>query len=421
MNIILLSTGVLDNKKEATRITELVRKGHFASVICKNHPNLPAVEKEGPISIYRRLPYQKHYFFENSITQFILPFRIMNYIEKKKNINFDIIHSFSSSPLGILSALLASKVRLRKRRLIHSIKSYSRNIKHRFFLSKILNYSDIITFPTKYSANLFISRGIKKSKTKIVYSLVDTTKFIALNKAEINKKKVSAIKIKTTLIVLSSKKNSLFNKELRIKDDFDKIISLVDTTKFIALNKAEIKKKYGFENKKVILYYGSMYGEKGIVELIKSIPLVTKNNPTCLFIIAPRSISKDDEQKFNDLNNVILLEMINVIDYLNLADIVCLPYLSLIATEGNPSCLLEAISCKTPVVTTNIPEIRELFIDRKDVLMAIPGNSIDLANKINFLFSNKKLQKELIYHSYKKSKDFDLKKITEKFIGCYTQ
>ena len=372
MNIILLSTGVLDNKKEATRITiislaqELVRKGHFVSVICKNHPNLPAVEKEGPISIYRRLPYQKHYFFENSITQFILPFRIMNYIEKKKNINFDIIHSFSSSPLGILSALLASKVRLRKRRLIHSIKSYSRNIKHRFFLSKILNYSDIITFPTKYSANLFISRGIKKSKTKIVYSLVDTTKFIALNKAE-------------------------------------------------------IKKKYGFENKKVILYYGSMYGEKGIVELIKSIPLVTKNNPTCLFIIAPRSISKDDEQKFNDLNNVILLEMINVIDYLNLADIVCLPYLSLIATEGNPSCLLEAISCKTPVVTTNIPEIRELFIDRKDVLMAIPGNSIDLANKINFLFSNKKLQKELIYHSYKKSKDFDLKKITEKFIGCYTQ
>ncbi|MEK6951358.1 MAG: glycosyltransferase, partial [Nanoarchaeota archaeon] len=47
-------------------------------------------------------------------------------------------------------------------------------------------------------------------------------------------------------------------------------------------------------------------------------------------------------------------------DYVTLADVVVLPYANLWGTDGNPSCLLEALACGTPVVTTAFPELKEI-------------------------------------------------------------
>ena len=102
-----------------------------------------------------------------------------------------------------------------------------------------------------------------------------------------------------------------------------------------------------------------------------------------------------------------------------MADLVVLPYLNLKYTENVPSCLLEAMACKTPIVTTDHLELREIVIPEKDVLMAQPENPISLTKNIIRLLNDKQLQNKLTESSYKKSKKYDVRKITKQFIKLY--
>jgi len=83
--------------------------------------------------------------------------------------------------------------------------------------------------------------------------------------------------------------------------------------------------------------------------------------------------------------------------------------------------MLEAMACKTPVVTTNLPELRELWKNNEDVIMAAPGNTKSLVNKINLLLKDKKLRKDISINAYNKSKKFDLRVITKEFKKLYSK
>ncbi len=212
------------------------------------------------------------------------------------------------------------------------------------------------------------------------------------------------------------------------------IRSHINTEKFKPLNKKGLKKKYGYENKKVILYYGSVRLDKGICQLIDSVPGIVKENKEAMIIISPRNIpgykelqcykehmgNLDKKYKENNMNIIdVIPEKIE--EYINLADLVALPYTELATTEGNPSCLLESMACKTPVVTTDLPELNEIVTNKKEVLMAKPGDTEDLAKKVNELLRNKKLQKTLTANAYKKSKEFDVRKIANEYLKIYRE
>jgi len=77
------------------------------------------------------------------------------------------------------------------------------------------------------------------------------------------------------------------------------------------------------------------------------------------------------------------------------------------------------MACKTPVVTTDLPELREIVEHEKDVLMAKPKDVESLSLEINKLLENKRLQVRLSENAYKKSKQFDVRLITQQFIDLY--
>ena len=87
--------------------------------------------------------------------------------------------------------------------------------------------------------------------------------------------------------------------------------------------------------------------------------------------------------------------------------------------EGTPSCLLEGMACKTPVVTTELPELQEIVIKDQDVLMAVPGDSLSLANQVVRLLKDRKLQQRLAGNAYQKVFNFDVKKIADEFLHLY--
>ena len=190
-----------------------------------------------------------------------------------------------------------------------------------------------------------------------------------------------------------------------------------------------MKEKHGYKGKKIILYYGAMREEKGVDCLIQAVPSVLekRDKNDLAFIFAIRSNAVEKKEKYLAMARSldceryinITLEDLPIEEYVSMADMVVLAYPTLIGTEGNPSCLLESMAAKTPVVTTDLSELREIVEHEKDVLMAKPGNVNSLAVQIVRLLKNQQLGKKLAGKAYPKSKQFDSKIIGRQFLDLY--
>ena len=362
MKIAFLVTGFSKESKEATKITTLslakkmIEKGQEVSIITESRKGLPSFEELERVKVYRS-EYGK----------------IMSYplALKKAGSKFDIIHGFSAAPVLITRSLLSKFLFNKRAKVIHTLKSYSKSYYgNKFF--KSLNLADGVTVPTNEYSLKLVNNGVKKERIKIIRSHIDLNKFQPLGNSE----------------------------------------------------KINLKNKLNFPDKKIIIYYGATWENKGFGDLLSAFKLLLDKRKDIFLVAAPRyeleQINKDKIKELGLENNMrIVNELIDVPAYLNSADICVLPYHSLIGTEGNPSCLLEAMACKTPVVTTNVPEIKEIVSHNQEVLMAIPGDQISIADQINKVLDDDQLRERLVEKAYLKSKEFDIEIIAEEFLELY--
>ncbi len=266
----------------------------------------------------------------------------------------DVIHSFSASPLFLLPHLLAPGKK------IHTLKSYSRSKMGRrgVFLVKL---AGAVTVPTKVHAQRW---GIKK---------------------------------------------------------YEILHSPIDTAKFKPLDKKNLKNKYGYEKRKIILYYGALWKEKGVDILIRAMPKIIEKEKKVLLLILPRYTRITPQQELVDQLKMrdkvkFITEDVAIEEYVNVADVVALPYLNLSGTEGNPSCMLEAMACKTAVITSDLPELREIAEGSVEFVEA--GRVKELAEKIVMVLKQQEQQK--IENAFEKAQEFESKKIAQNFSDLYT-
>ena len=361
MNLAFLTSSFLRTGKESASLTivglakELIKKGHRVFIISDRRKNLPEFEKINNVPIYR--------LYSSQIKG---PIFGLQAVQKKLKIRFDIIHGFSSSPLFALRTYLARKLFCSKSKTIHTLKSYSKSKMGRSFY-RLLNLVDLVTVPTESMASVLINSGVNKNKIRLIHSYIDLNKFKPLNKMK-------------------------------------------------------LKEKYCPKNKKVLLYYGALFENKGVRYLLKALPKIIESNPNTLLILAPRhKIPLNYRELISNQkikNNIRIMMEINVPEIVNCSDLVVLPYTDLIGTEGNPSCLLEAVACRTPVLTTNQPELKEIF-DENEVFYVPSKDADSLAQKINFILKNKSIARNLSKKAHKKIKDFDIKIAADKFLQLY--
>ncbi len=381
MHIALLVSAIQPNQKESLAITtlnfadQLVKDRQEVTIVSRNKWNLPTYEKKEGIAFLRTKNRNKLAIY-NKLLAFPLTIR-----ELAKQGKIDILHGFSSAPLLVLRSLLARKLFAHNPIIVHTLKSYpikkdvaaksgSRVLSMLGDASyRLLNYADLVTVPTLAFAEKLIEKKVKREKIKVVSSHIDLSRF--------------------------------FPQE-----------------------KEEIKNKYILGKRKVVFNYGAMWEIKGIDHLIKSIPKIIKKNPKVLFVFAPRNLIQAKEKylplikELGIENNVLIVEKdIAIEDYVNLASIVVLPYPHLEGTEGNPSCLLEAMACKTPVVTTDLPELKEIAEDC--VFFAKPGDVKSLAETINKALENP--NPEMVERAYRKAQEFSVEKITREFLDLYKE
>ena len=100
-------------------------------------------------------------------------------------------------------------------------------------------------------------------------------------------------------------------------------------------------------------------------------------------------------------------------DWFSLADILCLPSYR----EGFGTVVIEAASCRTPALCSNIYGLKDTIIRHKTGFFHKVGSINDIKKKMIYIIKNKKLVKKYGYSARKKVlKDFEHSLLTKKLL-----
>ena len=108
----------------------------------------------------------------------------------------------------------------------------------------------------------------------------------------------------------------------------------------------------------------------------------------------------------------------NVLPFLQKSKIAVLPSYR----EGLPKTLLEAASCRLPIVTTNVEGCREVCIDNFNGILVPPRDHISLSIAIEKILANSKLANFYGKNGRKLIQDrFSIEIIKKKFLQVYNE
>lgn len=156
------------------------------------------------------------------------------------------------------------------------------------------------------------------------------------------------------------------------------------------------KKKYKLKNNDlVIMFIGRISEDKGIKNLLKAFTSLNKKyNFIHIFLIGKDEMNLNFYLKENNLikrNIHILSHKNDIYNYLNFADIFCLPSYR----EGFGSVIIEASSMNIPILGSDIYGTRDCLINNYNGLRFNTFSQIDLEIKLKQLISNTKLRNQL--------------------------
>lgn len=169
---------------------------------------------------------------------------------------------------------------------------------------------------------------------------------------------------------------------------------------YIDPGKFEIKNEFE-DRKNVIGYVGRLSEEKGIMNFIESIPLISDYNELQFLIIGDGDLRNEihDYINRNNLENVELKYWIDndqLVKYLNKLKLLVIPSY----TESGPLIALEAMACGTPVLISNVGYVYTLIKSGENGFILENNSPGCIADNINEILKNDSLDK-VAYKAYK--------------------
>lgn len=323
---------------------ELIKRGHKITIVTSNYPETKKFEEFEGINIIRHKCLFRP--LRNPISPSIL-------MEFNRLDNFDIIHA-------------------------HNEHSFSSNIAvfFKYYTKKPLIITCHGQLRFNNDINDYFESKYNRSIGRLIFNSSD--RIIALSQSD--KKYVSSINID------SNKINIIPNAIDFLK--FSKEISSINYNFFV--------NKYKLGNKKVVLFVGSIIKRKGIEYLLKAIPDVIIQNDDVIFLfVGDGDYLEKAAHQVKDLNineNVIFTGIISdqeLICAYKSSDIFVLPSIS----EGMPTTILEAFALSKPVISTDIPGVRDYF--QNYAVLVPPHDSKALSTAIKNLLNDAYLAKDL--------------------------
>jgi len=230
------------------------------------------------------------------------------------------------------------------------------------------------------------------------------------------------LKKANAVVPVSKELKEIFNKDYKIPNN--KIIPIYNSIDVEKIQKKAQEKVDDFEevfNDKNIMKFitvGRLSGEKGHRYLIEAYSKVIKEIPNSrLFIIGEGPLRRQLEELITvkELKNYVILlgSVKNPYNYISMANVFVLPSLH----EGLPYVLLEALACKTPIISTDCKTgPKEILENGEYGLLVNTADSNDLANKMIQLAKDKTAREVFSEKSAQQVKIFDNKSFTENWV-----
>ena len=174
-----------------------------------------------------------------------------------------------------------------------------------------------------------------------------------------------------------------------------------------------------------ILYTGRLVFVKGLITLIKSAQYICHEYPNVLFTILGDGHLRPRLQKMvrqlNLENNFSFLGFIprsQLIKHYQNDTIYTAPSYY----DALPTAILEAMACGMPIVSTNIPAIREAIVDGESGFLVPPREPKFLADSILKLLADKALRRKMGQAARKRvEKQFTWDIVAEKALSVYNE
>jgi len=224
-----------------------------------------------------------------------------------------------------------------------------------------------------------------------------------------------------------AKADKIIVNSLEFQKEFKKKFNVKTTCIYNPLNKKEILYKskndinlsfFKKKNKFKILNIGRFTDQKDHHTLLKSVKILKdKYNLNFILLIMGRGKNEKNIKNFIKKNNLsqnvkIIGFKKNPYKYIKHCNLFVLSS----RFEGLPNVLLEAITLKKFVISSNCPTGPNEILDYgKGGLLFKTGNENDLANKIIYYYNNKKLLNKKINFAYKNLNRFDYSQNLKKY------
>lgn len=310
------------------------------------------------IPAFNLLPWPMHSDKINFMIN-LIPGRFANHLK-----NYDIIHFHNDVDLSFpFFSYLVDKPKIFHCHLL----STTHNFYRRNFISRRIfrNVADIYIAVSKYVVKLFVDLGIPRTKVRLLPNGIDVNRFRP-------------------------------NRESKIEN--------------------------------LLLFVGRLDPYKGLHFLLKSLGYLEK--PVQLVIIGPlvryRAYNKKILTLIREINEKTIHKVMymgaqkpnKIIEWYQKASIFVLPSLS----ESFGIVNLEALSCKTPVIASNVGGIPEVVRDHKNGILVPPGNVAKLAQGIQYLLDNDEIRKKFGEEGRKLVvKDFSSEILMKRLLQIYKE
>lgn len=182
------------------------------------------------------------------------------------------------------------------------------------------------------------------------------------------------------------------------------------------------------KEKNLLLYVGRISESKGLHILIKALEYL--KDPIHLVIIGPsdwnanyyknllRLIETENSNGRHKIECLGAMEQSEIVEWYQKASLLILPSFG----EGFPVTVLEALSCGTPVIATPVGGVPEIIKNHETGILVPPGNSIRLAEAINYLIENEDIRVKMACEGRKLVKEqYSLENACERLCSIYEQ
>ena len=168
---------------------------------------------------------------------------------------------------------------------------------------------------------------------------------------------------------------------------------------------------------KQIIYAGRLSEEKGILDLLAISDKLPKDTHLIIVGSGPEEPQvQDTVKKYSNVHYLGYQSKENTIKLIRGSDILIQPS---IMEGGTSSTLLEAMVCKTPIISTSVGGNKETIIHMETAYVVKPNTPSEIIDAIEYLFSNTDKGKTLSNIAFEIVTNYDWDYIGQKYTDIY--